>query len=59
MTRTQWLALVLVILVGCFLAWQFWLIWTLHQQNGQLEHQVCVYQQIIERQLGHVPLPCG
>ena len=58
MTGWQLAALALVLVLGCFLAWQFWLIWTLHQENNQLRAQVCAYQQLVERQLDQVPRPC-
>jgi hypothetical protein len=42
----------LAVLLGCFLGWQFWLIWSLHNENAQLQAQVarlsgtvCLYQQ--------------
>lgn len=52
------------LLIGCVLAWQFWLIWTLHTQVGDLQRQVCQYQfsaVAIADQLGgqgvHIVLP--
>jgi hypothetical protein len=45
----------LTLLFGCFLAWQFWLVWTLHTENldlqSQVTHlsdQVCLYQKAAE-----------
>jgi len=43
------------VLIGGLLAWQFWLVWTLHAENVQLQKQVthlsdqvCLYQSVAE-----------
>jgi uncharacterized membrane protein len=56
----------LAVLLGCFLGWQFWLIWSLHAENAQLHaqvthltDQVCLYQRLVAQVVsGTAPVPC-
>jgi hypothetical protein len=50
---TPVIAVCLTVLIGCFFAWQFWLIWSLNRHVSDLEGQVvqlstrvCYYQEI-------------